>query len=155
MHRGRPLCALTVVGRLAAGALVIALLPACGLMRARPVPVQHARGALASGVLWRDTFTGIGAEAGPASLVTLHYTARIHEGPEVDSTYGRGTPETISLADPPVLGLADGVRGMRVGGRRLLVVPPWRAYGERGIPGLVPPGATLDFHVELLEVLEE
>ena len=130
--------------------LVPTLLAACGILRGRPMHVEHARGVMPTGVLWRDTRNGLGPTVAADSVVTIHYTARVHEGPEIDSTYGRGVPETMSLADPVVPGLTEGLAGMRVGGRRLLVIPPDRAFGSTGIPDLVPPYATVDFHVELV-----
>ena len=125
----------------------------CGLLLGRPMPVERASGVLPTGVQWRDTFAGIGALAGPRDRVLLHWTAALGTGRAIDSTYGRGKPEAIDLARPPFLGLADGVVGMRSGGRREIVVPPHRAYGHLGLAELVPPDATLVLEVELLAVL--
>jgi len=143
------------VERRLALALALALAGACsgcGILYGRPMPVEHAGGVLPTGVVWRDTFAGIGVQAGPRDRVLLHWTAALESGRSIDSTYGRGKPETIDLPRPPFLGLADGVVGMRAGGRRELVIPPHRAYGHVGLGELVPPDATLVMQVELLAV---
>jgi FKBP-type peptidyl-prolyl cis-trans isomerase FkpA len=137
-------------------ALVLALLcltsGGCALFRGTPLEVEHAQGTLPTGVHWRDTLGGLGKKARPSSRVTIHYTAKLENGQPVDSSHDRGRPETFWLTAAPVLGWADGIPGMRQGGKRWLSVPSHRAFGDEGIEGMIPPGATLEFLIELLEV---
>ena len=132
--------------------LALLLSPGCALFRGRPVEVVHPTGVTPTGVRWRDVLTGVGKVAAPDSVVTIHYTATLAGGGSIDSSHDRGRPETFPLAAAPVLGWADGIPGMREGGRRWLSVPPHRAFGDEGVEGLIPPGATLEFEIELLEV---
>ena len=138
--------------RRSALALLVATTPGCFLLHGPPIEVVHEESVKSTGVAWKDTFGGIGKEALVTDQVTIHYTAKLQDGPQVDSSHDRGLPETIFLSAPPVLGWMDGIPGMKEGGRRWLLVPPHRAFGEEGIEGLIPPGATLEFLIELLEV---
>ena len=103
--------------------------------------------------------TGQGAEAMPGSRVTVHYTGWLYsaaapdtKGKEFDSSRG-GRPFSFTLGARQVIaGWDEGVAGMRVGGQRRLVIPAALGYGDRGAGGVIPPGATLVFDVELLEV---
>jgi FKBP-type peptidyl-prolyl cis-trans isomerase len=97
-------------------------------------------------------FLGHGASAAPGDLVTIDYTVWLENGDRVDSTLDRGVPLTVALGEAPLRGLNEGVLGMKAGGRRRLTVPPSLAYGEEGVPGLVPPEATLLFEVHLIEI---
>jgi len=133
-------------------ALLLLVLPGCALFRGKPLEVEYVETVTESGVRWKDTLTGVGKCAGPKDRVTIHYTAEVHGGESIDSTYDRGLPETFYLTAAPVLGWADGIPGMRVGGRRWIFVPPHRAFGNDGIEGLIPPRASLEFEVELLKV---
>lgn len=132
--------------------LALPILGGCATLRGRPVAVRHSSGETVTGVRWTDTLAGVGRLAGPRSRVTIHYTARVLGGAPIDSSYDRGLPEVFALPDAPVLGWADGIPGMRMGGRRRLVVPPERAFGAEGIEGLVPPHATIEFEIELEDV---
>lgn len=108
---------------------------------------------LPSGLKYSDTETGTGAEAAAGSRVTVHYTGWLTDGTKFDSSRDRGSPFGFGLGRQEVIaGWDEGVRGMRVGGRRRLVIPPALGYGERGAGGVIPPGATLVFAVELLGV---
>jgi FKBP-type peptidyl-prolyl cis-trans isomerase len=100
-----------------------------------------------------DQIVGTGQEATPHSLVTVHYTGWLMDGKKFDSSVDRNEPFTFSLGRGDVIpGWDQGVQGMRVGGKRELIIPPQLAYGERGYPGAIPPNATLKFDVELLDV---
>lgn len=100
-----------------------------------------------------DTKVGEGAEAQRGNVVTLHYTGTLSDGSKFDSSRDRGEGLTFQLGAGQVIqGWDDGVVGMRVGGTRTLVIPPEQGYGERGVPGIIPPNAALHFDVELLEV---
>ena len=130
-------------------------LSGCCIFEATPIEVLYPEGVTATGVHWRDTLTGLGAEARPQDHVVIHYTARVKGGAKIDSSHDRGEPEAFVLDAAPVLGWGDGIPGMRAGGKRWLGVPAARAFGDEGIEGLIPPGATLEFLIELLEVQKD
>ena len=106
-----------------------------------------------------DTVVGKGKEAVAGKTVEVHYTGWLHEpkaakqrGKQFDSSVGRG-PFSFPLGGGRVIkGWDEGVAGMKVGGKRTLVIPPDLAYGKRGAGGVIPPDATLVFDVELLDV---
>jgi peptidylprolyl isomerase len=105
-----------------------------------------------SGLRILDQEVGQGAEAVRGQTVSVNYRGTLANGKEFDSSYGRG-PFRFPLGGGRVIkGWDEGVAGMRVGGKRRLVIPPDLAYGERGAGGVIPPNATLTFEVELLAV---
>ena len=107
-----------------------------------------------------DTVVGNGAEAKPGQTVTVHYTgwlydgkAADHHGKKFDSSKDHGEPFEFKLGAGTVIrGWDQGVAGMKVGGKRTLVIPSQLGYGSRGAGGAIPPDATLVFDVELLAV---
>jgi len=101
-----------------------------------------------------DITVGDGPEAVAGSQVNVHYVGVAHStGEEFDASYNRGTPLAFQLGVGQVIqGWDQGVQGMRVGGRRKLVIPPHLAYGDRGAGGVIKPGETLIFVVDLLGV---
>ena len=101
-----------------------------------------------------DLTVGDGAEATPGSQVSVHYVGVAHStGEEFDASYNRGAPLDFPLGRGRVIkGWDDGVAGMKVGGRRRLVIPPQLAYGDRGAGGVIGPGETLIFVVDLVGV---
>ncbi|WP_435771266.1 FKBP-type peptidyl-prolyl cis-trans isomerase [Nocardioides sp. SYSU DS0651] len=101
-----------------------------------------------------DITVGDGAEATAGSTVSVHYVGVAHStGEEFDASYNRGNPLQFRLGVGQVIeGWDSGVQGMRVGGRRQLVIPPQLGYGDRGAGGVIKPGETLIFVVDLLGV---
>ena len=97
---------------------------------------------------------GDGDEATAGSTVSVHYVGVSHStGEEFDASYNRGTPLEFRLgAGQVIAGWDQGVQGMKVGGRRQLVIPPQLGYGDRGAGGVIKPGETLVFVVDLLAV---
>jgi FKBP-type peptidyl-prolyl cis-trans isomerase len=106
-----------------------------------------------SGLRYTDVRLGAGARAENGKMLTVHYIIRLGDGTEIDNSYDRGQPfEFLLGAGDVIRGWDEGIRGMRVGGKRRLWIPSELAYGERGLPGGIPPNATLISDVELLAV---
>ena len=101
-----------------------------------------------------DITVGDGAEATTGKTVTVHYVGVAHStGEEFDASWNRGEPLRFGLGAGQVIsGWDQGVQGMKVGGRRRLVIPPHLAYGDRGAGGVIGPGETLLFVVDLVDV---
>ena len=101
-----------------------------------------------------DITEGEGAEATSGSTVSVHYVGVAHStGEEFDASYNRGQPLEFRLGAGQVIsGWDQGVQGMKVGGRRQLVIPPHLGYGDRGAGNVIKPGETLIFVVDLLDV---
>ena len=101
-----------------------------------------------------DLVVGEGEEAVAGRTVEVHYVGVAHSsGEEFDASYNRGAPLSFRLGVGQVIaGWDQGVQGMKVGGRRQLVIPPHLAYGDRGAGGVIGPGETLIFVVDLVGV---
>ena len=100
-----------------------------------------------------DVVVGNGAEATSGQKVTVHYTGWLTNGTMFDSSKDRRVPFVFNLGKGQVIkGWDEGVKGMKVGGKRKLTIPPAMGYGSRGAGGVIPPNATLVFEVELLGV---
>lgn len=113
--------------------------------------------SLPSGLKYQDEVVGTGAEAVAGKQVQVHYTGWLDKagakGDKFDSSVDRGQPFAFSLGAGQVIkGWDDGVAGMKVGGKRTLLIPAELGYGARGAGGVIPPNATLIFDVELLGV---
>ena len=111
----------------------------------------------ASGLQYEDTVVGEGAEAAKGQQVTVHYTGWLYQdgkqGAKFDSSRDRNDPFEFSLGAGMVIkGWDEGVQGMKIGGKRTLIIPAALGYGARGAGGVIPPNATLKFDVELLKV---
>mgnify|MGYP000010909336 CR=1 FL=1 len=112
----------------------------------------------ASGLQYEELNVGDGAEAAAGQFVSVHYTGWLRNddgspGEKFDSSVDRDEPFEFSLGAGQVIqGWDQGVQGMKVGGKRRLVIPSALGYGARGAGGVIPPHATLIFDVELLEV---
>ena len=113
-----------------------------------------------SGLAYEDIVAGSGAQAAAGQHVRVHYTGWLHDpsaanqrGRKFDSSKDRGDPFSFNLGAGQVIrGWDEGVQGMKVGGTRVLTIPPELGYGARGAGGVIPPNATLVFEVELLAV---
>ncbi|MGI8905876.1 MAG: FKBP-type peptidyl-prolyl cis-trans isomerase [Candidatus Sumerlaeaceae bacterium] len=109
---------------------------------------------LTSGVSYKDLVIGTGAEPTSTSELAVHYTLRLQNGKVADSSRTRLIPTPFKFtpgAGKTIPGMDEGVGGMRLGGRRLITIPPSQGYGAKG-SGSVPPNATLEFDVELVGI---
>ena len=110
-----------------------------------------------TGLQYIDTEVGTGAEAKAGQNVLVHYTGWLYnngeQGAKFDSSRDRNDPFEFSLGAGMVIkGWDEGVQGMKIGGKRTLIIPAALGYGARGAGGVIPPNATLKFDVELLKV---
>ena len=123
------------------------------------VALRIGAAVAADGLDKNDAVVGTGKEAVAGAIVQVNYTGWLHDpkaadkrGAKFDSSIGRG-PFSFPLGAGRVIkGWDQGVAGMKVGGKRTLIIPSELAYGQRGAGGVIPPGATLVFEVELLDV---
>jgi peptidylprolyl isomerase len=106
-----------------------------------------------SGLKYADERVGSGPEVKKGDLVSIHYTGRLKNGVKFDSSHDVNHPLDFVLGSGKVIkGWDEGIAGMKVGGRRKLVIPPDLAYGDRGYGDLIPPRAELTFDVELVKM---
>jgi len=121
--------------------------------RAKP-EIDFPEGEPPTDLVIVDEIAGDGDEAVAGRTVAAHYVGvAFSTGEEFDSSWSRGDPLSFPLGGGRVIkGWDDGIAGMRVGGRRRLVIPPHLAYGDRGAGGAIAPGETLIFVVDLVDV---
>jgi len=100
-----------------------------------------------------DLIIGTGKEISTWNTAVVNYRGTLADGVQFDSSYERGQPFSFVVGAGEVIkGWDEGILGMKVGGKRKLIIPPALAYGNRGIPGTIPPKATLTFEVALVDV---
>jgi peptidylprolyl isomerase len=123
-------------------------------MTAEKPEIDFPEGPPPSDLEITDITVGSGAEAKAGDQVLVHYVGVAHStGEEFDASYNRGAPLDFPLGGGRVIaGWDQGVQGMKVGGRRRLVIPPHLGYGDRGAGGVIKPGETLIFVVDLVDV---
>lgn len=108
----------------------------------------------ASGLLYKELVAGTGPSPAATDTVKVHYRGTLRDGTEFDSSYARNQPAEFPL-NGVIACWTEGVQKMKVGGKAKLVCPADIAYGERGAPPLIKPGAALVFEVELLEIVKK
>ena len=106
----------------------------------------------ASGLVYSELTPGSGASPKSTDTVRVHYRGTLIDGKEFDSSYARNEPAEFPL-NRVIPAWTEGVQKMKVGGKAKLVCPSNIAYGDRGMPPVIPGGATLVFEVELLDIL--
>lgn len=107
----------------------------------------------ASGLKITDEVVGTGPTAQLGQTVTVHYTGKLENGTQFDSSLDSGQPLEFMIGTPDIIqGWNEGVIGMKVGGKRKLIIPPELGYGPAGRAPKIPPNATLLFDIELLGV---
>ena len=141
----------------AAAFTVLALIAASSISPAAAQGAPGKMSELPSGLKYTDSKVGDGAAATSGHKVSVHYTGWLYnngqKGAKFDSSLDRGQPFAFGLGAGQVIqGWDEGVAGMKVGGKRTLIIPPDLGYGARGAGGVIPPNATLMFDVELLGV---
>jgi peptidylprolyl isomerase len=116
--------------------------------------VEFPTGELTGELQVRDLVEGDGPTAVAGQQAVVHYVGVAHStGEEFDASYNRGTPFTFPLGEGRVIaGWDQGVQGMKIGGRRELIIPPQLGYGDRGAGGAIKGGETLIFVVDLVDV---
>ena len=106
-----------------------------------------------SGLKYIDQEVGTGDVAVAGKTASVHYTGWLENGKKFDSSVDRKEPFSFRVGAGQVIkGWDEGVLGMKIGGKRKLIIPPQLGYGARGAGGVIPPNATLTFDVELLEL---
>jgi peptidylprolyl isomerase len=120
-------------------------------------PMSAAFTTSGTGLQYKDTVVGTGAQPQTGQTCVVHYTGWLYEngvkGRKFDSSVDRGDPFSFPVGRRQVIaGWDEGVAHMKVGGKRTLIIPPQLGYGARGAGGVIPPNATLMFDVELLGV---
>jgi FKBP-type peptidyl-prolyl cis-trans isomerase FkpA len=143
-----------IVLRLFRAALALAIIAAATPLDRSAVAANEVI-EMPNGLKYTDTKIGDGAEATAGKKVSVHYTGWLYnngtKGAKFDSSLDRGQPFQFTLgAHQVIAGWDEGVAGMKVGGKRTLIIPPDLGYGARGAGGVIPPNATLLFEVELL-----
>jgi FKBP-type peptidyl-prolyl cis-trans isomerase FkpA len=146
---------------LMASALLIALLSISGCNAdSKSSNKESAMTQNLTDLVKKDTVVGEGREAEPGFNITVHYTGWLYDankpdgkGTKFDSSVDRHEPFVFFLGAGQVIqGWDQGFEGMKVGGKRTLIIPPHMGYGAYGAGGVIPPNATLIFDVELLAI---
>jgi FKBP-type peptidyl-prolyl cis-trans isomerase FkpA len=131
---------------------VTATLLACFALTVASAHAQSPKKeTLASGVVVEHLKEGAGAAPKPTDTVTVHYRGTLEDGTEFDSSHKRGQPASFAL-NRVIPCWTEGMQKVKTGGKAQLTCPATAAYGARGVPGVIPPNATLMFEVEVLGI---
>lgn len=106
-----------------------------------------------SGLKYTDIVVGNGDMPKKGQIVAVHYTGFLENGKKFDSSYDRNSPLEFRIGEREMIpGFDEGIQTMKMGGKRKLILPPYLAYGSRGMANVIPPNATLIFEVELVDI---
>jgi peptidylprolyl isomerase len=148
-NKGDEALAKSTAGATSTTATATAKTPTSGPLSKEPT-VTPPSGAAPSNLVVKDIIKGTGAEAKAGGSVTVNYVGVLYKGgKEFDASWKRGEPATFSLQGV-IPGWTKGIPGMKVGGRRELIIPASLAYGAKGSPPAIPPNAPLVFVIDLL-----
>ena len=126
--------------------------PKSGPLSSKPT-VSIPSGPAPTKLVTKDLITGTGATAKSGSTITVNYVGELYNGKEFDSSWSRNQTFSTPLSNGSVIpGWVQGIQGMKVGGRRELIIPPSLGYGKSGSGSTIPPNSTLVFVVDLLSV---
>ncbi len=137
--------------------VIAALVTLCALSAAVPqagatTPAKESAAVTTpSGLVFESLKEGTGPQPAASDVVRVHYKGTFPDGREFDSSYSRGQPTEFPL-NRVIKCWTEGVQRIKVGGKAKLTCPPAIAYGERGAGRVIPPNATLQFEIELLEI---
>lgn len=141
---------------LAIGGLCVGLIAGCAGTEASQASNDTAAGkgvTTKSGLMYTDEKEGTGPAAKAGDRVVVHYTGWLKDGTKFDSSHDHGKPFEFPLGAGKVIkGWDQGIAGMKVGGKRKLIIPPQLGYGMQGAGDAVPPNATLIFEIELVSI---
>jgi peptidylprolyl isomerase len=120
---------------------------------AKPIVVPEDAVETESGLKYVDLKIGEGDMPEKGQRVAAHYTGKLMDGTKFDSSYDRNEPIEFSCGMREMIpGFDEGIMSMKVGGKRTLYIPANLAYGERGIPNVIPPNSMIVFEVELVDI---
>lgn len=142
---------IAVVAALAVVALFLFFINPFKVAMQVPTGSSQAAAPLQNGLVVQDEVVGTGAEARPGDIISVNYTGKFQNGTVFDTSVGRAPFEFTLGAGQVIKGWDQGVAGMKVGGKRLLIVPPDLAYGSQDY-GPIPANSILVFEVDLLGV---
>jgi FKBP-type peptidyl-prolyl cis-trans isomerase len=136
--------------------------PATGTTPSAPAPAAAANPATGplshvetdSGLIIEDLTLGTGAEAKKFDTVKVNYVGTLDTGKEFANSYTSHQPLVANLAGGVIKGWQEGILGMKVGGKRRLIVPPDLGYGAKGSPPAIPPNSMLVFEIELMDIVK-
>ena len=152
MTRKQISTAVAVVAGLAVVAIFFIFSNPFSMTSATDTPANSNNSAQAgSGLVVQDEAVGTGEVAQAGQLITVNYTGKLQDGTVFDTSIGRAPFQFMLGAGQVIPGWDAGLVGMKVGGKRLLIIPPAMAYGAQGA-GPIPPNSTLIFEVDLLKV---
>jgi FKBP-type peptidyl-prolyl cis-trans isomerase len=115
-------------------------------------PITGISEQMRGGMKMYDMVAGVGTEAKSGMMVKIAYSGWLTDGTPFDSSVGKNDGYSLRLGNAEVIkGWDEGIVGMKVGGKRKLVIPPDMAYGAQGYPGAIPPNSTLVFDLELVD----